>query len=202
MKSNKLNLYTCCLAVIVVVAVASPRELAGQTASEKSSAVSSGYAPQWSVQIDRVEPGEIQLAYSFQAAIYESLLEELNKTHQFKHVFRGEDRKAGDAPDLLVLKATVVKYTPGSETRRAVTTFPRSDKIKRPDPTGYPQGKNSARPHGERECSLLRQQFTRYPQFGPQYRQSDQAIGMARIRVAGAILTRQLRLRTAHIFGF
>jgi hypothetical protein len=128
MKSNKLNLYTC-LAVIVAVAVASPRELAGQTASEKSSAVSSGYAPQWSVQIDRVEPGEIQLAYSFQAAIYESLLEELNKTHQFKQVFREGDRKAGDAPNLLVLKATVVKYTPGSETRRAVTTFSGATKL-------------------------------------------------------------------------
>jgi len=128
MKSNKLSLYTC-LAVIVAVAVASPRDLAGQTASEKSSAVSSGYAPQWSVQIDRVEPGEIQLANSFQAAIYESLLEELNKTHQFKHVFREGDRKAGDVPNVLVLKATVVKYTPGSETRRAVTTFSGATKL-------------------------------------------------------------------------
>lgn len=128
MKSNKLNLYIC-LAVIVTVAVASPRELAGQTASEKFSAVSSGYAPQWSVQIDRVEPGEIQLAYSFQAAIYESLLEELNKTHQFKHVFREGDRKAGDGPNLLALKASVVKYTPGSETRRAVTTFSEATKL-------------------------------------------------------------------------
>lgn len=82
MKSNKLNLCIC-LAVIVAVAVASPREMAGQSASEKSSVASSSYAPQWSVQIDRVEPGEVQLAYSFQAAIYESLLEELNKTHQF-----------------------------------------------------------------------------------------------------------------------
>ena len=113
----------------MAVAVASPRELAGQTASEKSSAASSSYAPQWSVQVDRVEPGEIQLAYSFQAAIYESLLEELNKTHQFKHVFREGDRKAGDVPNLLVLKATVVKYTPGSETRRAVTTFSGATKL-------------------------------------------------------------------------
>ena len=128
MKSNKLNLYVC-LAVIVAVAVASPRELAGQTASEKSSAASSSSAPQWSVQVDRVEPGEIQLAYSFQAAIYESLLEELNKTHQFKHVFREGDRKASDVPNLLVLKATVVKYTPGSETRRAVTTFSGATKL-------------------------------------------------------------------------
>ncbi|MGA7631354.1 MAG: DUF4410 domain-containing protein [Terriglobales bacterium] len=128
MKSNKLNLCIC-LAVIVAVAVASPREMAGQSASEKSSVASSSYAPQWSVQIDRVEPGEVQLAYSFQAAIYESLLEELNKTHQFKHVFREGDRKAGDAPNLLVLKATVVKYTPGSETRRAVTTFSGATKL-------------------------------------------------------------------------
>ena len=35
MKSNKLNLCIC-LAAIVAVAVASPRELAGQSASEKS----------------------------------------------------------------------------------------------------------------------------------------------------------------------
>ena len=128
MKSNKVTLYAC-LAVIVAVAVASPRELAGQTASEKSSAASSISVPQWSVQVDRVEPGEIQLAYSFQAAIYESLLEELNKTHQFKQVFREGDRKAGDAPNLLVLKATVVKYTPGSETRRAVTTISGATKL-------------------------------------------------------------------------
>ena len=128
MKGNKLNLFAG-LAVIMAVAVASPRELAGQTASEKSSAVSSGYAPQWSVQIDRVEPGEIQLAYSFQAAIYENLLEEVNKTRQFKHVFREGDRKAGDTANLLALKATVVKYTPGSETRRAVTTFTGATKL-------------------------------------------------------------------------
>ena len=128
MKSNKVTLCVC-LAVIVAVAGASPRELAGQTASEKSSAASSSYATQWSVQVDRVEPGEIQLAYSFQAAIYESLLEELNKTHQFKQVFREGDRKAGDVPNLLVLKATVVKYTPGSETRRAVTTFSGATKL-------------------------------------------------------------------------
>ena len=80
-------------------------------------------------RVDRVEPGEIQLAYSFQAAIYESLLEELNKTHQFKQVFREGDRKAGERSQLAVLKATVVKYTPGSETRRAVTTFSGATKL-------------------------------------------------------------------------
>ena len=44
-------------------------------------------------------------------------------------MLREGDRKASDASDLLFLKTTVVKYTPGSETRRAVTTFERGDKI-------------------------------------------------------------------------
>jgi hypothetical protein len=79
--------------------------------------------------VERVEPGEIKLDYSFQVATYESLLEELSKTHQFQHVFREADRKAGDVSNLLVLKTTVVKYTQGSETRRAVTTFSGATKL-------------------------------------------------------------------------
>jgi hypothetical protein len=128
MKTSKPNLRFC-LAAIMVVAAAFPGRLCSQTASIKSSAGSSGYAPQWSVEVERVEPGGIELACSFQVATYESLLEELNKTHQFKHVFREADRKAGDVPNLLVLKTTVVKYTQGSETRRAVTTFSGATKL-------------------------------------------------------------------------
>jgi hypothetical protein len=84
---------------------------------------------QWSVQVDRVNPGDIELAYSFQVAIYENLLEELNKTKQFKQVFRDGDRKANEVPNLLVLKTTVEKYTPGNETRRAVTTVSGATKL-------------------------------------------------------------------------
>ena len=128
MKTNNQKLCIC-LAAIMVVAAAFPGRLWSQTASVKSSAGSSGSATQWSVQVERVEPGEINLADSFQVATYESLLEELNKTHQFTHVFRGGDRKAGDVPNLLILKTTVVKYSPGSETRRAVTTFSGATKL-------------------------------------------------------------------------
>jgi len=128
MKTGNQKLYVC-LAVVMAVAAASPGRLCSQTASVNSSAGSSGSASQWSVEVERVEPGEINLAYSFQVAIYESLLEELNKTHPFKHVLREGDRKAGDVPNLLVLKTTVVKYSPGSETRRAVTTFSGATKL-------------------------------------------------------------------------
>src|SRR5882757_7584265 len=69
------------------------------------------------------------LAESFGAAIYENLLEELAKTEQFKQLFRNGDRNANDVPNLLILKTTVQKYTPGSETRRAVTTVNGASKL-------------------------------------------------------------------------
>ena len=86
-------------------------------------------AQPWSVQVDRVDPGDVGLEPSFGAAIYENLLEELAKTEQFKLLFRSGDRNANDVPSLLILKTTVQKYTPGSETRRAVTTVNGATKL-------------------------------------------------------------------------
>jgi hypothetical protein len=81
------------------------------------------------VQVDRVNSRDVGLDPSFGAAIYENLLEELNKTDQFKQVFRSGDCNANDVPGLLILKTTVQKYTPGSETRRAVTTVSGATKL-------------------------------------------------------------------------
>jgi len=117
------------VAAIAVVMVALPPRLAAQAVAAKSSDTSSGPATQWSVQVDRVNAGDQELAYSFQVAIYENLLEELNKTKQFKQVFRDGDRNASGVPNLLVLQTTVEKYTPGSETRRAVTTVSGATKL-------------------------------------------------------------------------
>ena len=80
--------------------------------------------------MERVNPANLDLAPSFQVAIYDNLLEELNKTRRFKQVIRDGDRKAIEIPNLLVLKTTVVKYTPGSETRRAVTTVSGATKLR------------------------------------------------------------------------
>jgi hypothetical protein len=76
-----------------------------------------------------VDPGDVGLEPSFGAAIYENLLEELAKTEQFKQLFRSGDRNANDVPSLLILKTIVQKYTPGSETRRAVTTVNGATKL-------------------------------------------------------------------------
>jgi hypothetical protein len=97
--------------------------------AESSTVGKSGGAQPWSVQVDRVDPGDVGLEPSFGAAIYENLLEELAKTGRFKQLFRSGDRKAHDVPGLLILKTTVQKYTPGSETRRAVTTVNGATKL-------------------------------------------------------------------------
>jgi hypothetical protein len=128
MKRTKRYLWICATA-IVTITFAFPGRLHGQTGALKSSSAGSGSATQWSVQVERVNPANLDLSPSFQVAIYENLLEELNKTRRFKQVVRDGDRKAIEIPNLLVLKTTIVKYTPGSETRRAVTTVSGATKL-------------------------------------------------------------------------
>jgi hypothetical protein len=118
------------LAALVLLLCALQLQLFASFALAESSTVGkSGNAQPWSVEVDRVDPGDVGLDPSFGAAIYENLLEELAKTEQFKQVFRSGDRNAYDAPGLLILKTTVQKYTPGSETRRAVTTVSGATKL-------------------------------------------------------------------------
>jgi len=130
MKPSKPNSWIFSLAAFVTITVAFAGRLAGQTAAMKSSDGSSGSSTQWSVQVERIDPGHLDLAHSFQVAIYENLLEELNKTKRFEHVLREGDSKASEMPDLLTLKTMVVKYTPGSETQRAVTTVSGATKLR------------------------------------------------------------------------
>ena len=128
MKTSKCNLSIAC-GIALAIMLALPGRLPGQTAATKSSGGNGASSTPWSVQVDQVDRGNLNLAYSFQIAIYENLLDELNKTKQFQQVFRDGDLRAGALPNLLVLKTTVEKYTPGSETRRAVTTVSGATKL-------------------------------------------------------------------------
>jgi hypothetical protein len=94
-------------------------------ASETSAA-----AAPWSVQVERIEPGDVPIEPAFTAAIYENLLQELGKTKEFKQVLRSGDRGAAGTPDVLILKTVVQAYSPGSETKRAVTTVAGATKLK------------------------------------------------------------------------
>src|SRR5277367_4176898 len=82
----------------------------------------------WSLQVEKVDPGDVTIEPAFRVAIYENLIEEFAKTKQFKDVFRSGDRSA-TGPSLLILKTTVQSYTPGSETKRAVTTVSGAAKL-------------------------------------------------------------------------
>ena len=129
MKTNKRRSCIALVAAVVAMTVALPVRLPGQTPSVKSSGGSETSVTQWSVQVEQIDVGNVDLSYSFQIAIYETLVVELNKTKQFQQVFRDGDVKAGKFPNLLLLKTTVEKYTPGSETRRAVTTVSGATKL-------------------------------------------------------------------------
>ncbi len=127
MKTNKLSSIAFAAAIVAITVALSPRARCQAVAVESpGGGTSSG---QWSVQVDQVDSGNVDLAYSFQIAIYENLVDELNKTKRFQRVFRDGDRRAGEVPNLLVLKTTVEKYTRGSETRRAVTSVSGATKL-------------------------------------------------------------------------
>ena len=124
MKTSKWSPLIASVTTILAITIVVPLH----SAPVKSSGSKSS-AARWSVQVDRVDPGTLDLSYSFQAAIYENLVDELTKTKQFQQVFREGDHRASEDPNLLVLKTTVEKYSAGSETRRAVTTVSGATKL-------------------------------------------------------------------------
>ena len=129
MKTSKPNSWVIYLAASVMIAVAFSGRLSGQTAAVKSPVEAVVLARNGACKWSGLIPGKLDLAHSFQVAIYENLLEELNKTKRFKYVLREGDSKASEIPDLLILKTMVVKYTAGSETQRAVTTVSGATKL-------------------------------------------------------------------------
>jgi hypothetical protein len=88
MKTSKWSPLIACVTTILAITVVLPL----QSATVKSSG-SGTSAARWSIQVDQVDPGTPDLSYSFQAAIYENLVDELKKTKQFQEVFREGDHR-------------------------------------------------------------------------------------------------------------
>jgi hypothetical protein len=125
MKTSKYILLTACVTTILTIVAVLPV----RASTVKPSGSNGTPATQWSVQVHQVDRGSVDLASSFQFAIYENLVDEINKTRRFQQVFREGDHSVSEVPNLLVLKTTVERYTPGSETRRAVTTVTGATKL-------------------------------------------------------------------------
>jgi len=75
-----------------------------------------------SISVAMIQSDEIKLPAEFQVALYEDLIQQLQKKGGFQHVYREGDRNAANAPDLVVLHSTVRGFKQGSEQMRQVTT--------------------------------------------------------------------------------
>src|SRR5262245_18541440 len=128
MKANKRILLVM-FGAIMAVGIFVPSSQLPALAAKSSHGTNDSTAVRWSLQVDKVDPGDVDLSRSFQIASYEGLLQEFGKTNQFKQVFRDGDLTANGISDLLILKTKVEKYTVGSETTRAVTTVAGATKL-------------------------------------------------------------------------
>jgi hypothetical protein len=73
------------------------------------------------IKVEMIQSDEIKLPAEFQVALYEDLIQQLQKKGGLR-VYREGDRNAADAADLVVLHSTVRGFKEGSERKREVTT--------------------------------------------------------------------------------
>ena len=78
--------------------------------------------PASAVTVLMIQSDEIKLPAEFQTALYENLVQQMQKRGGFQHVYREGDRNAAGVPNLLVLRSTVRGFKQGSEKERQVTT--------------------------------------------------------------------------------
>jgi hypothetical protein len=74
------------------------------------------------LEVGMIQSDEISVPAAFQVAIYENLIQQLNKKVSFLHVYRDGDRDAANIPNLVLLHTTVSGFKKGSEKMRQVTT--------------------------------------------------------------------------------
>jgi hypothetical protein len=74
------------------------------------------------IKVEMIQSDEIKLPAEFQVALYENLIQQLEKKGGFSHVYREGDRNSATAADLVVLHSTVSGFKEGSQRKREVTT--------------------------------------------------------------------------------
>jgi hypothetical protein len=81
------------------------------------------------IRVAMIESNEIKLPAEFQVALYEDLIQQLQKKGAF-HIYRDGDRNSESAADLVTLRTTVLGFKQGSEELRQVTTVAGATSIK------------------------------------------------------------------------
>src|SRR5260370_9615488 len=82
------------------------------------------------IQILAVQSDEVKLPIEFQLAVYENLIEQVQKANKFQHVYRDRDTAAASADNLVILHSNVYGFKQGSEGKRQVTTVTGATQIK------------------------------------------------------------------------
>jgi hypothetical protein len=114
-------------AVLMVTLLAAA--FAQQKPAAKPAAQPAATATPWAIQVEPVSAEEGSLPPEFAMAIYEKLIQDIEKTGKFQQVFRSGDRRATDVPNLLILTTKLEKFEHGSQTKRAVTTVAGATKV-------------------------------------------------------------------------
>jgi hypothetical protein len=93
---------------------AAPNQAVGKAKPQKLSASA--------IQVEPIEAGDVTIPPEFRFAIYERLIERLQKDGTFQKVYRSGDREAANVGDLVTLRTTIGKFKQGSQLQRELTT--------------------------------------------------------------------------------
>jgi hypothetical protein len=74
------------------------------------------------IKVEMVQSEGVKLPAEFQVALYENLIQQLQKKGGFAQILRDGDRNTRGIPDLVVMRSTVSSFKEGSERKRQVTT--------------------------------------------------------------------------------
>jgi hypothetical protein len=96
---------------------AGQKEKLAQSQDQKASKIKAS-----AIQVEMIHSDEIKLPAEFQIALYENLIDQIEKQGTFQHVYRDGDHNATTVADLVVLHGTVRGFKAGSERTRQVTT--------------------------------------------------------------------------------
>lgn len=92
-----------------------PQEKAG--ASKPAAKLSAN-----ALQIEVMDPGDLQIPPDFRIAEYEYLMQQVVKTKRFNKVYRSGDKHADGVADLITLRTIAQSFKQGSQKAREVTT--------------------------------------------------------------------------------
>jgi len=120
--ARRVAVVLCCAVVAAwVFAGESPSKTTGQAATKHTASA---------IQVMAIQSKEVKLPAQFEMALYENLIEQIERSKRFQHVYRDGDETAAGAPDLVTLSSTVWGFQEGSAMKRQVTTVSGKTSIK------------------------------------------------------------------------